>query len=664
MNTKQIICVDSAEARLMRKKGYCCVTSAKFRNLILRLLESGAENAPQVALEAVKRIDGVSSADSPSHWAIWDDNNVKQLSGYKETKEAIENIPTIDTPLHDPDNPIILEHPSMWKCEGTTVLIAKDTFDLVRVADTYAKYDCYRPHGRMDEPFVPESGRVCLITENELRLLRPENDDICLVLTYYPEHQCLTGMVATHSDSDDSNVSWPTSIRVLCAEFSNITVGIAGYLVEARHGEPFFLGLTRGVGYETSVYADTASPAALAWRIQTNTKPTKAEVRIVAWAGGDDVRQLVNYGGLTIFTGRDSRRKVQLRSLGLIRNEKLAGAYIYDLACNFETLTKWATTRTFSKLGTSQRERNKRRVRCKKALHEYARGTYIYITSSPWRIHVTPKNQRISAKRLKEINIIKKHSEDGGVSTVHLGTLGNDDEGAQYWMNGKGSIDEEGNAFVDSKRCIIRCPRWKPADSEGIIEWLKACSCVAICGTDNEGCVWAVVRVANGTEDQQCEATKRWAEDVGRRFPRGAGCSSLVAGSMDTGSSVVIEKVIFTNWTADRLETAQYEPYQSCGEYSKALKIKRGGTATPSERADRYIDKVELANDGTRNSRLVSALYNMIEHFGADITESKLPKIMERSTLSTAEKQRIVNKVFRKTQNNKERGKVLCKTTK
>ena len=107
----------------------------------------------------------------------------------------------------------------------------------------------------------------------------------------------------------------------------------------------FVLGLTRGVGFQSSAKADVNCPAGLAYRIQTNRRPEAVSLNVVIWAGGDDVRQLVRYGGLTIFTGRNTRRKVQLRSLGLIRSGTVAGVPIYDLAANYNTYP-WAITRT------------------------------------------------------------------------------------------------------------------------------------------------------------------------------------------------------------------------------------------------------------------------------------------------------------------------------
>ena len=37
-----LVCIDAAEARLMRRHGHKCITSPKLRDLIIRILESGA----------------------------------------------------------------------------------------------------------------------------------------------------------------------------------------------------------------------------------------------------------------------------------------------------------------------------------------------------------------------------------------------------------------------------------------------------------------------------------------------------------------------------------------------------------------------------------------------------------------------------------------------
>ena len=639
-----LVCIDAAEARLMRRHGHKCITSPKLRDLIIRILESGAENAVEEAVNAVRRLKGVSSADDPARWSIWEDDKVKDLKGVADVRAALAALPIIPTLLRDPEEPVILNKMQMWNCSGTTVLIARDTFELVRVADTYAKFDCYRPQGRMDEPFTPSIGRVCLITEDELRLLRLEGvEDAAIVLTYTEAPQGMTGRGVTPHTSPGY---WPTGIRALCGEYPGLTVGTATYLVCGRQGYPFVLGLTRGVGFQSSAKADVNCPAGLAYRIQTNRRPEAVSLNVVIWAGGDDVRQLVRYGGLTIFTGRDTRRKVQLRSLGLIRSGTVAGVPIYDLAANYNTLTRWAITRTFAKPDASQRDRNRRRVRCERASLKYARGTSMIKDTSPRRIRVTPSKERQAALRMRE-TLVWERLEDGGVTTVHLKNL---NDGGTYCLNGRPAETEDGKAAIDSKRCKIRAPRWKADDTEGMLAWLGTEKCVVMAGIDAEGCVFAVARVANGTEDQQAEAIGRWSEDAGRRFPRGAGCASLVAGCLRPTAEIHIQTIRHTNWRALPLETACFERYQTPGDYSKPVKIERRGTATLLERARAYVDRVPLADEGTRNSNLSTAVFKLVEHFGKEAAAEVLPELLARSTLPEKEKLKTALRILHKPQ--------------
>ena len=643
-NGGALVCIDAAEARLMRRHGHKCITSPKLRDLIIRILESGANNAVEEAVNAIGRLGGVSSADDPARWSVWEDDKVKNLKGVADVRAALAALPIIPTLLRDPEEPVVLNKGQMWNCSGTTVLIARDTFELVRVADTYAKFNCYRPQGRMDEPFTPSIGRVCLITEDELRLLRLEGvEGAAIVLTYTDEHQGMTGREVTRHTSPGY---WSTGIRALCGEYPGLTVGTATYLVCGRQGYPFVLGLTRGVGFESSAKADVNCPAGLAYRIQTNRRPEAVSLNVVIWAGGDDVRQLVRYGGLTIFTGRDSRRKVQLRSLGLIRSGTVAGVPIYDLRSNYNTLTRWAITRTFVKPDASQRDRDHRRVRCKRASPESTRGTYIIQDTSPRRIRVTPSKERQAALRMRE-TLVWERLEDGGVTTVHLKNL---NDGGAYCLNGRPAETEDGKAAIDGKRSKIRAPRWKADDTEGMLAWLGAEKCVVMAGVDAEGCVFAVVRVANGTEDQQAEAIGRWSEDAGRRFPRGAGCASLVVGCLRPTSEIHIQTIRHTNWRALPLETACFERYQTAGDYSKPVKIERRATATLSERARAYADRVPLADEGTRNQNLHGVSWNVGELFGLNALVTLAPLLLSRSTLPEKEKRTIINRAITRTE--------------
>jgi len=237
--------------------------------------------------------------------------------------------------------------------------------------------------------------------------------------------------------------------------------------------------------------------------------------------------------------------------------------------------------------------------------------------------------------------------EDGGVTTVHLKNL---NDGGAYCLNGRPAETEDGKAAIDGKRSKIRAPRWKANDTEGMLAWLGAEKCVVMAGIDAEGCVFAVVRVANGTEDQQAEAIGRWSEDAGRRFPRGAGCVSLVAGCLRPTSEIHIQTIRHTNWRALPLETACFERYQTAGDYSKPVKIERRGTATLSERARAYVDRVPLADEGTRNSNLSTAVFKMVEHFGKEATAEVLPEMLARSTLPEKEKLKTALRILHKSQ--------------
>ena len=168
-----VLAIDGSEARLLRRLGFKCVTSAKVRGFVMSMLE---RRAPERAIEAIRRFAGVSEADSPDTWPIWQQAEVRHLEGAAEVRQALSSLPVIPTPLKDPAEPYLLTPAQVWGCSGTTILVAADTFELVQVADTYGGYRPYRPHGRMDEPFTPEAGRVCLITGHELRLLRLEGE--------------------------------------------------------------------------------------------------------------------------------------------------------------------------------------------------------------------------------------------------------------------------------------------------------------------------------------------------------------------------------------------------------------------------------------------------------------------------------------------------------
>ena len=621
-----VLCVDGAEARILRAVGYTCITAGKMRRLLLKLLRSG--NLDE-ALNVVGRLDYVSTADDPEGWPMW----VKVFQGSAaagEVRRKLSTVTPLQTPLRDPEKVTVMGDRQLWACAGTTIFVAKNTFDLVRVADTYATADCYRPRGRMDEPFRPQPGRVCLVTEDELRLLRLQGDET-IVIAFKPEE--MPGRAVAR---------WPSSIRALCGEHPGLSFGVAPGLVESRHGWPFMLGLTRGVGFEATAETDIAGDAAIAYCVETNYAPESVKLRVVIWAGGDDVRQLVRYGGLSIFTGLDSRRKVQLRSLGLAKSGAAAGAAIYDLSTNFNTLTKWAITRTFVKPDTSQRERDHRRVRPCKALPQSTRGTYIIQDTSPRRIKVTPAAARKEAALLRQYPV----GEAVGATTVHLISLG---IGGTYYLNGRAKSEKEGEVTVDAKRSKIRCPRWNPKDAAAMLEELAKDVSVVFAGREPTGEVFAVVKVANGTEDQQREAVSRWSHALGLKFPNAAGCGSWCKKSVAYDAPVVIGSVTQPNWKALSLETACFERYQTAGDYSKPVKIERRATATLSERARAYVDRVPLADEGTRNQNLHGVSWNVGDKFGPDALVQLAPLLLSRSTLPEKEKRTIINRAITRT---------------
>ena len=240
-----VVCCDAAEARLMRRDGRLCITSTKLRTQLDWMFIQGGNDAMPEAVQAVGRLGGISSADNYDQWSLWD--HLKKAGiDHTPLRSALEALPVIETPFKDPEN-VTDTGRKIWECAGTTVLVAFNTSQLVQVGDTYAAFDCYRPHGRMDDPFKPESGRVCIISSDELRLLRIEGiEDIEIVLTYeLPEETA--GMVVAR---------WPSPLRALCAERPGLRVGIAPALCLPRYGEPFFLGLTRGMGYESAHFSD------------------------------------------------------------------------------------------------------------------------------------------------------------------------------------------------------------------------------------------------------------------------------------------------------------------------------------------------------------------------------------------------------------------------
>lgn len=625
-----VVCSDAAEARLMRADGLACMTAAKLRRLLVTLLRGGDASGERAA-EAIGRLGGRSEAADLESWP-WEMYFPDQAAA---VLSALRALPAVSSPLRDPDDVCRLGPLSLWPCSGTTVLVAEDTVALVQAADTYAGFGCYRRRGRMDEPFAPERGRVCLITSDEIHLIRPEDaDDLEVVFTYDPEPQAPSRRSVTPLAS-----CWPSALRALCGSGRGVRVGVATFLVAGRHGSPFFMGLTRGrAGVNTFRNDPAGDEGALALCVETNRSPSAVERDELVWEGGDSLRHLVRFGGLTVHLGMSSRRKVQLRSLGLARSGEAAGAPVYDLEENHAVLWAWVSGRDFGKRPPAgQRDRNRRRVRRPpEALPEYARG-HIYNTMTPRRIKVTLSAVRKSASDLRNMRVCEV-GRDGGVTTVRLRSLR---EGRTLLMNARATEDGDG-VLLDQKRCRIRCPVWEAGDAAGMLEWLADEPHVVARGMTPAGRVFAVVRVANGTEDQQREAVARWAQAAGRRFPHASGCQSWLHGSVEADAELCVGALHGVNWRASALETCGFGRYQHAGEYARPVRIARTGSASASERARAYAAKVVgLDAPGGRNTALAGALLNIGDKFGAEALEEVLPSLLARSTLPAKEKGRI-----------------------
>jgi len=625
-NSDLILCVDPAEARLMRRAGHVhCITSVKMRRMLSGVLAGGSETALQAAVDAVKRLSGVSSADDPTNWDMWE----YFTAAAPAIREAFSSVPVFQTPLRDPEDVIETETNQPWPCEGTTVLVAEDTIELVRVAITYAGFDCYRRRGRMDESFVPTPGKVCLITKDELRLIRLPDDEITVVFTYDPEET--PGRVVTR---------WPSSLRALCGERPSLPVVISTCLLKGRRGCPFFLGLTRGVvGRNTFRNYPGTDEGALELSIETNRRQKQISREELVWEGGDDLRHLVRFGGVTVFMGNNKRRKVQLRSLGLVRAGMLAGAPIYNLTDNHNTLWAWVVSRKFDKKSAAERVLNWRRVRPSRALHEETGGTIRKRYNPPHALV-----QRSEGTRMRNLSVW----EGGGVTTiVPLISLR---EGGTYYLNGRAGRDKDGAPDVIQTRCRIRCPRWSAEDAAGMLEWLGKEKCVVMAGIEPSGMVFAVVKVANGTSDQQSEAVCRWCEDAGLRFVQVSKACSFHPESLNKACPVTIGAIHHTNWRAVSLQTSQFERYQTAGDYSKPLKLERRGVATPLERARAYVEAVPLDEVGTRDTNAAGVMLNVGTKFGYDALKAVMPRILEKSTLPEKQKNKKAIRILLQTE--------------
>ena len=125
------------------------------------------------------------------------------------------------------------------------------------------------------------------------------------------------------------------------------------------------------------------------------------------------------------------------------------------------------------------------------------------------------------------------------------------------------------------------------------------------------------------------------------------------SGCLRPTAEIHIQTIRHTNWRALPLETACFERYQTPGDYSKPVKIERRATATLSERARAYVDRVPLADEGTRNSNLSTAVFKMVEHFGKEATSDALPYLLAKSTLPEKEKRKTALRILHKPQGDK-----------
>ena len=185
---------------------------------------------------------------------------------------------------------------------------------------------------------------------------------------------------------------------------------------------------------------------------------------------------------------------------------------------------------------------------------------------------------------------------------------------------------------------------------------------VVFAGMQPGGEVFAAVRVANGTEDQQREAVTRWGQALGGEFLHLSGCNSWAYRSVEPGHAVRVGALHHTNWRAAALETAGFERYKESGDYGQPLKIARRGTASAPERARAYADKVPLDIEGSRDTNLHGAAWNIGDKFGLDALVKLAPVLLSRSTLPEKKKRAIINRAItrteRKQKNEKDTGTV------
>ena len=216
-----------------------------------------------------------------------------------------------------------------------------------------------------------------------------------------------------------------------------------------------------------------------------------------------------------------------------------------------------------------------------------------------------------------------------------------------YNLNAKAEI-KYGEVWANQKRCIIRCPRWIAKDGAGLLKHLEDSPNVIMAGTEPSGIVFAMVKIANGSENQQKEAIHTWSHEVGRRFPRAEGYQSWLAFSVNADDYVTIDKISYTNWKAESFQTSGYDAWGTAEDYAKPLKMSAMGGATLFERARAYVGKAKLDDEGNRNARLSSVMLNVMTKFGKEALEDVKPILFARSTLTKNEKNTMFTRMKRK----------------
>ena len=669
-----VIALDYAEARLLRKQGYKAITSAKLRRNLDTILRD-RENGLQLSIDMIGRLGVKSSMVNLENWSMWN----KDFPLPPALSEAFNTLGSVETPFKQPEEVFYLHKTPYGHEQGRTlVFVAKDTRELVRTADTYQRLRPYRPQQRMDDPIYPLEGRSCLITIDELRLIRLDhlkNPAVSIIYTY---HICTTGQLATphtttnpaHDDYptescmfDADALCWPSAMLALCGEHvaagnGSIRVVIAPLLAGGRMGDPFFLGLSRGVGYETECVTSARGEGAREFCLETNIAPVETTRTVVMWEGGDDITQLIRFGGLKIYTGGGKRRKVQLRSLGLIQETTVAGVGVFGLEANADTLKLWALTGTFSKQATNWRARDARK-RNRKVFQSIRRGDVIYNTICPPGGQIGKINTKaqyaLQGTKVLQIQDNPKDANEGGVAHVLLKNI---QVNTPYIFNGRTKILDD-HVSIDSKRWGIRLMRWMDVkEPDDMLECLKQQPCVIMAGLlDVEtASMYAIIRVDDGTEDQQHEAIARFGQAMGEKFPSHCmGANSYLPIEVDT--VVSLTTIDYTCWTVAKLPTKCYQPYQREGDYGKPtiLPLRKQPKSGENEatRALAYVKGIKTLDEvGKRNTTLTSAVLGVLQHFGEEGLDAVESILYQKCTLEGREIEKTISRLRRRWKNN------------